>query len=399
MDNSADLIIKRVRPHGGEEVDLLVRGGRIAAIGSNLNAPDASGIDAEGAIAFPGFVEAHTHLDKTLLGMPWHSIDTAWNIPEIIATERRLKLELGVDAERQSARQVELSIANGTTHIRSHVDVDAAVGLRSIEGVLATRERYRDAVEIEIVAFPQSGLLVHPGTLELMKDALAAGADVVGGLDPSSVDRNPCAHLDTIFALAERFGRPIDIHLHEPGELGAFSVELVVERAKALGMQGKVTLSHAFCLGMIDGNYAARLIDKLREAGVAVLSTAHAASPTAPVKRLVEVDVTVAAGSDGIRSLWGPLGNADMLERAMLLAMRNGVRQVQDIALALEICTHGGAKMMGLDDYGLAVGCKADLVLVDALNPVDAVARRPQRKLVMKSGRITARDGSLTASY
>ena len=137
------------------------------------------------------------------------------------------------------------------------------VGLAGIEGVAATREACRHAVDIEIVAFPQSGLVSRPGTLELMESALANDADVVGGLDPCGIDRDPKGQLDAIFRLADTYGKPIDIHLHEPDELGAFSIEMIVERTRALGLQGRVVVSHAFCLGMADRARAQGLVELL----------------------------------------------------------------------------------------------------------------------------------------
>ena len=243
------------------------------------------------------------------------------------------------------------------------------------------------------ISFPQSGLLVRPGTLELMADALRLGADVVGGLDPSGIDRDPKGHLDTIFGLANRFGRPIDIHLHEPGELGAFAVELTIERTKALGLQGRVTLSHAFCLGMSDVAAVDKLIDALREAGIHIMTTGPSSVAAPPVKRLVAAGVTVCAGNDGIRDTWGPYGTGDMLERAMFVGMRNNLRRDDDLELALNICTHGGATVMALDGYGIEVGCRADFVVVEAETIAEAVAGHPPRRLVVKGGQVVARDG------
>lgn len=381
------LDLANLRHPDGGRVGLSVRDGRIAAIG-----PEVTGADAEGALLLPGLVEAHTHLDKNFVGLPWQPHGAAPHLMGRIENERALKAELGLDAALQSARQVALAVAQGTTHIRSHVDVDPQVGVRSVEGVLATRQRCRDLVDIEIVAFPQWGLLTRPGTAELMEDALRLGADLVGGLDPAAIDRDPVGHLDLVFGLAERFGRGVDIHLHEPGELGAFTTELACERTKALGLKGRVTLSHAFCLGMADRDRVDRLIDLLAETGVAILTTAPAGGPAPPVKRLVERGVAVCAGNDGMRDAWTPFGKADMLERAALLAMRNGFRADEDLTLALDVCTRGGAAVMGLTGYGLAVGDWADFVLVEAECVAEAVATHPPRKLVVKRGRVVARD-------
>ncbi|MBM6581055.1 amidohydrolase family protein [Microvirga sp. BT689] len=393
-----DLVIRNVRPMGGEATSVSIRDGRIAGYGST---PDnaAQALDGAGAILIPGLVEAHTHMDKTLLGMGWYHNEVGPALIDKIENERKQRRILGIDPARQSARQAVLAASLGVTHIRTHVDVDTEVGTTGIEGVLETRERYRDIVDIELVAFPQSGMLIRPGTVELMEKALQLGAQVVGGLDPAAIDRDPKNHLDVVFGLADRYGVPIDIHLHEPAELGAFSMELIIERTRALGLQGRVTISHAFCLGMADHDYVAALIDALANARIHILTTAPASRPAPAVKRLVEAGIVVAAGSDGVRDTWGPYNNPDMLERAVLVGLRNNLRRDDEVALALDTCTYGGARMMGLNDYGLEPGCKADIVLLDGETLAEAIVSRRPRKMVVKGGKVICRDGatSITA--
>ncbi|WP_210485959.1 amidohydrolase family protein [Microvirga antarctica] len=390
---SEEVFLTNVRPMGGDATSVTIRDGAIVAYGDH--APeDARSIDGDGAILIPGLVEAHTHLDKTLLGMPWYRNDVGPRLVDKIDNERAQKRLLGIEPARQSMRQALLSASLGSTHIRSHVDVDTDMGLAGIEGVLETSERLRDIVDIEVVAFPQSGMLIRPGTATLMEEALKLGAQVVGGLDPSAIDRDPKGHLDVIFGLADRYGRPVDIHLHETGELGAFSMELIIERTRALGLQGRVTISHAFCLGMPEQDQVGLLIDALAEARVHILTTAPSFKAVPPVKRLMDAGVVVAAGSDGVRDTWGPYGNADMLERAVFVGLRNNLRRDDEVAMALDTCTWGGARMMGLENYGLAPGSRADLVLLDGETLAEAIVSRRPRKLVMKAGRIVARDGA-----
>ena len=387
-----ELLIRNIRPWGAPATDMLIRDGRIARIGPDLPT-EGPAEDGGDCIALPGLVEAHTHLDKSLWGMGWRPHQAGPRLIDKIATERRLKREWNIDPERQSARLAALSLSQGSTAIRSHVDIDTDIGLSGFEGVAVTREKYRDAVDIEIVAFPQSGLMCRPGTLELMEAALANGADVVGGLDPCGIDRDPRGHLDAVFALAEKHGKPVDIHLHEPDELGAFSIEMIIDRTVAHGMQGKVTVSHAFCLGMADRARARGLVERLAEARVAIATVATSSRPVPSAAELREAGVTLCAGSDGIRDTWGPYGNADMLERAMLLGLRNNFRTDPDVEHALWCCSYGGAKVMELPDYGLEEGCAADLVLVEAEAVAHAVAAHPPRRLVVKRGLVVARDG------
>lgn len=387
-----ELLLKNVRPFGGGVTDILIRDGRIARIGLG-DAGTVAIEDGGGAIAIPGLIEAHAHLDKSLWGMGWQVHQAGPTLEDKISTERRLRREWNIDPARQSARQVALAASHGTTAIRSHVDIDTDQKLWCFEGVSATRQRFRDMMDIEIVAFPQSGLMIRPGTLELMDEALANGADVVGGLDPCGIDRDPKGQLDAIFGLAQKHGKPIDIHLHEADDLGAFSMEMIIERTRALGMRGKVTISHAFCLGMADRARAASLTEQLAREDIAIATTAPASRAVPAAAEMRAAGVRLCAGSDGIRDTWGPYGNLDMLERALFIGLRNNFRHDADVEYALQICTQGGADVMELESYGLHEGAFADIVLLDAETVAEAVAARPKRKLVLKRGKPIARDG------
>jgi cytosine/adenosine deaminase-related metal-dependent hydrolase len=384
---------------GGTTVDLLVRDGHIAEIAPTITPPaDTNVLDGQNQLLLPGLVNAHAHVDKNLFGRGWHRNELAApTIRDLVDNERRIRLEQGISAQTQSAREVELAVAAGVTHIRTHVDIDTDAGLAHFDGVLATREQYQHAVTMQLVAFPQSGMLIRPGTAELLAEALKRGAECIGGLDPSTVDRDPVQHLDTIFDLAERYGVEVDIHLHEPGTLGAFAVELIAERTKALGMHGKVTISHVFCLGMIDDGYLVRLIEQLVEQRIAIMSLGSGRADFPPLKRLYEAGVRLCTGTDGVRDTWGPYNGVDLLERVKLLGYRSGFRRDADLEMLLHIATHGGADVMGVANYGLAVGCQADFVVVDAETPVEAIITQPPRSYVVKAGRIVATQGAYTA--
>ena len=396
---NGDLLIRNVRPNGGAKTDLRIKDGKIAEVGPSLPPSNAEILDGGNQLLLPGLVEAHAHLDKTLWGMGWRKNTAGPRLIDKIDNERRIRKAIDIDPERQSARQVVQSIKKGSTHIRTHVDVDTDHGMWGIDGVMATREKYRDVMDIEIVAFPQSGLLVRPGTVELMDEAMKRGAEVVGGLDPCAIDRDPKGHLDAVFGLAQKHGRGVDIHLHEPGEMGAFSMDLIIERTRALGMRGTVTVSHAFCLGHPDRDLIDPLLEQLAELDIAIMTTGSASRPVPPIARLRKAGITVCAGSDGIRDSWGPYGDADMLARAMFLGLRNNFRKDEEVEIGLEACTYGGAKVMGLKAYGIGVGCAADLLLVPGETPTEAVVSQPDARTVIKRGRVIARDGvsSVTA--
>ncbi|MEO9779789.1 MAG: amidohydrolase family protein [Sedimentitalea sp.] len=381
--------LKNVRPMASAATDLHIVDGQFVA-----DAPEtAETIDCGGCILIPGLVEAHTHLDKSLLGLPWYRNEVGPRLIDKINNEREVKVSLGLDPQVQSERHAILAMSHGCTHIRSHVDVDTHHGLAGVEGVMATREKLAGMIDIEIVAFPQSGMMIRPGTSELMDEALALGADLVGGIDPCGMEHDPKGHLDTVFALAEKHGKLIDIHLHERGALGWFSMEEIIDRTVALGMQGKVSISHAFCLGAVDRGYVTGLHEKLAENRIHILTTAPASAPVPAVKELKEFGILTGAGCDGIRDTWGPYGNSDILEKAMQVGMRNNLRRDDEMELALDICTFGGAAILGVDDYGLDIGCRADCVLVDGETLAEAIVTHAPRKLALKGGKVIARDG------
>ncbi len=263
----------------------------------------------------------------------------------------------------------------------------------TFHGVAATREACADLVAIQIVAFPQTGMMILPGVADLMEQAIKEGAEVVGGLDPIGIDRDPRGQLDAIFAIAERHGCEIDIHLHDLGEMGAITIEMIAERTAALGLNSKVSISHAFCLGDIDEARLDGLIALLLDNDIAIATCGAGHYPIPPIQKLRAAGVRMFAGSDGVRDAWGPLNNGDMLERAYQLAWHGDTRDDPGIETMLELATFGGAQAMGAADYGLEVGCRADLVLVEAETPAEAVCYHPPRRLVMAGGRVVVENG------
>ncbi|MEJ8854666.1 amidohydrolase family protein [Variovorax robiniae] len=393
----ASLLIRDVRPAGGALLDVLVQGGRIAVLGPSLQAPAGCAVEeGGGALLLPGLVEGHTHLDKTLWGMDWYRNEVGTRLVDKIDNERAFRHASGHDAADQSLALARAFLALGTTRLRTHVDIDTQAGLRHLEGVVRTREAMeRLGQQIQIVAFPQSGLLTRPGTAELLDQAIKAGANVLGGLDPCAIDGDPVRSLDVLFGLAERHGCPLDIHLHEPGAMGAFSLDLILDRTQALGMQNKVAISHGFCLGDLAPAERDPLLARMAALGVVLVTTGSASRNVPPLMVCRHAGVTVFGGNDGIRDTWSPYGNPDMLERAMLIGLRYNLRRDDELDVALDCVTHAGARACGFEAYGLVPGDRADLVLVDAQTVAQAIVARPARKLVVAGGQIVARDGVL----
>lgn len=385
------LVLSTVTLPAGGTADLVIEGGRIAAVAPAGTAAGPAE-DCTGLVALPGLVESHIHLDKTLLGMPFRAHRRGATVAERIEIERRARPSLAPVIDRGMAlvRQV---AAYGTTHIRSHVDIDGLVRLDGLHALLRLREAVADLVDIQIVAFPQNGILRDPGVADLLDAALSEGADLVGGLDPGGIDGDVTGHLDVVFGLAEKHGKGVDIHLHDGGTLGLFELSDIARRTEALGMQHNVAVSHAFALGEPT---AAPVIDALARAGVSIITNGPGrAVLMPPVKTLHAAGVRVVAGSDNIRDLWSPHGNGDMLQRAALIAYMQGMAGEEDLALALNFATGHGAALLGIPRYGVARGNAADLVLVRAGSAAEALVGFPPRELVLKNGWITARAGLL----
>jgi len=372
----------------GECWTLSLQGGVIAAKtpATGAAAVDAACLDLAGALVLSAPVDGHVHLDKTLWGGPWVPHQAGASVRERIECERGLR----GDAQPPVAERAEILLrrlmAAGTTALRTHADVDDDIGLAHVEMLLDLRARYAADVTLQIVAFPQSGVVSRPGVAALLDAAVGAGADLVGGLDPRSIDGDAAGQLDVIFAIAQRRGVGIDIHLHDADPGGNEQLRDIAARTQAAGLGGTVTVSHAFSLGTPDRKDFERTAEALARARVSILTSAPGAAPMPPVKALLDAGVSVFAGSDNIRDTWSPLGSGDMLDRAMLVAWRQGFRRDADLALAYDLCSRFGAKAMGLPSRGLEVGDRADLIVVEADSLGDAVARRPSRKYVIRGG-------------
>ncbi len=393
----ATLIENVLVPGHDGPTTIVVDEGRIASLEAPSDAPGDGGatverIDGAGLLALPGLVDAHAHIDKTLCSGPWVPNPGVGQVSERIAYERRVRSDYGLPNRDYIAALVEKMIAAGTTHIRTHTDVDPGVGLRGIEAVAAVAERYADAVTIEQVAFPQGGLISNPGTLELLRESVDAGVTTIGGLDPAGFDDAPIEHLDAIFGLAASTGSGIDIHLHDDGSLGAWEMRQIARRTIDHELGGRVAISHAFAIAHEPTQDA--LIAAFAEAGVALNTAAVYNVPVPPLDKLAAAGVAYGSGSDGINDLWGPYGDGDMLRRAMLVGYRSSTRTDEGLALALDTATYGAARVLGLPAYGIAPGAPADLVLVRARSVAEAVASVPPREIVLKRGRVVARDGA-----
>lgn len=355
-------------------VDLSLRDGEIIAVtphadgqtGAQPEAPsDDERIDGRGLLAIPGLINTHAHVDKSWWGRPWQSFGGPPGLEGRISHERARRDELGIPGVDVTGEVLRQFLRHGTTAIRTHVDVDLGVGLRGIDVVREAVEQTCPAMRCTIVAFPQDGALRRPGVVDLLRRAAENGVEHVGGLDPAGIDRDPAGQLDALFDIADATGCGIDIHLHDPGDLGAFEFELIIERTRALDLKGRVNIAHGFALA----------------------------------------DVPAARARD----LWSPYGPGDMMEIARQHARMTGARYDEELLHVLAQTSTAAEWFVGgtgegdrdsgvtgwaggTDDpaaaVGLGVGSRADIVLLDAENPMDALVRAPARQLVLVGGEI-----------
>lgn len=393
-------IFDNARLPDGSLVRITVEAGRFAALAPMQGATVVEGTqDLAAALVLPAFVEGHIHLDTSFWGDKWipHQPCTAgFDVRERVAFQAQ-NIAKAAPMQDRARAQLELCLANGSTVIRSHVMVSAEVGLSHVEAVLAVREEYRGRAEVQLVAFPQSGILSSPGTGALLDAALGAGCDLIGGLDPGSFDRDIAGHLDVVFGLAEKHGCGIDVHLHDHGSLGIYQIEDIARRSRAAGMQGRVAISHAYALGEVDADTLARTAATLVAGGVAIMTNAPGSHPFPPVKPLSRAGVTVFSGSDNIRDSWWPYGDGDMLGRAMLIGYCSGFYEDAELELAFDCVTSAGAKALGLGAHGLTPGAPADFVALDAAHIPQAVVTPHRSRRVFKAGRLVAEDGKVLA--
>lgn len=390
----AELVVANVRPWGEDPVDVVIAGGVITGLVPAGSAP-AGGehLDGAGSLALPGFVNAHAHVDKSWWGQPWVPAEGGATTRERIADERARRDGLGIPNLASTTAVLRELLRHGTTAVRTHVDVDLGTGLRGIDVVREAAAALDGAVEVEIVAFPQDGVIRRPGVLGLLERAAGSGVATIGGIDPASIDRDPVAQLDGLFAIAERHGTGLDIHLHDRGELGAFQYELIIERTLATGLSGRVTISHGFAIGELPPDRQSGLLDRLAEAGISWTTVASPRTAPLPWPGMRDRGLPLGLGTDGIRDLWSPYGDGDLLRVALDFARLHGLSTDEDLTRAVELATVGGAPFVHRVANGLVPGARADLVLVDAENVPDALVRAPRRRLVVAGGRPVVRDG------
>jgi cytosine deaminase len=405
------LITHATLPDGRCGQHLLIDDGRFVAIGPDLPTPEgAEVIDAEGWLLSPPFVDAHFHMDATLsLGLP--RLNVSGTLLEGIALWGELKPHLTQEALVERAlRYCDWAVAKGLLAIRSHVDV-CDPRLLAVEALLHVRERVKPYLDLQLVAFPQDGVLRSPGALEQLKRALDMGVDVVGGIPHFERTMADGAQSVRILCeLAAERGLPVDMHCDESDDPLSRHVETLAFHTQRLGLQGRVTGSHLTSMHSMDNYYVSKLIPLMREAGLHAVAnpliniTLQGRHDSYPKRRgmtrvpeLLAAGVNVGFGHDCVMDPWYPMGSGDMLEVAQMGLHVAQMTSLDGMRACFDAVTVNNARVLGLADYGLEVGKAAACVLLQARSPIEAIRLRAHRLWVMRRGKVIARSPDLAA--
>ncbi len=376
-----------------EICSLLIEDGRIKRIISGIAQEEGMlTFDANRLLVLPAFEEMHIHIDKTYYSGPWKACMPAENIFTRFNEEKTILPKQLATAQDRAENMLELLLRNGATNIRTHCNVDPVIGLRNLEATLAALGTYKDRLSGRIVAFPQHGLL-RSNSMQLVKDAMRMGAQLVGGVDPATVDNDIEKSLHTIMDIAVEFNADVDIHLHDANNLGTFTMKRLASLTEEAGWQGRVTISHALGLGGVTDKEAEEVAERLAALKIDIISTVPIGKQVIPIPLLDRKGVKVSLGNDSITDHWSPFGTGDMLQKVNRLAERFGWSDERSLGKALRFIT-GGKETLNNEGKRVwpNVGDEASFVLTNATCAAEAVARQTEKRVVMYKGNVVIGD-------
>jgi cytosine deaminase len=392
-----DLILRNARLVGEDGTrDIGIANGRFAALAPHL-AADAREEKLDGRLVVPGFVETHIHLDKSCILDRCRSEQGTLKeaISEVAAAKRAFTED---DVYARARRTLEKSILQGTTRMRTHVEVDPRIALRSFDAIRRLKRDYAWAVDIEICVFPQEGLLNDPGTEELLIAACEAGAGLIGGCPYT--DSDPHGQIARIFALGRRFDLDIDFHLDFDLDASWMDADEVCRQTQAHRYGGRVSIGHVTKLSELPRERFADAARRLADAGVAVTVLPatdlflmgrdhdhHVPRGVTPAHRLLDHGVTCSLATNNVLNPFTPFGDCSLVRMANLYANIAQIGRPHELAACLSMITTLPAKLMNLHDYGIAIGNPADLVVLDCREAAAAVAELAIPLFGLKRGR------------
>jgi cytosine deaminase len=395
---SLDLVLRQARiPGGGDQpLDIGVAGGRIVAIGPHV-ASEGPEIPLDGRLAIAGFIDTHVHLDKSCISDRCQCASGTLEeaIRAVAAAKRHFTEE---DIYARGRRTLEKAIVKGTTHMRTHVEVDPRIGLKGFNAIRQLKKDYGWAIDLEICVFPQEGLLNDPGAEELLIAACEAGADLIGGCPYT--DGDPNGQIARIFAIAARFDLDIDFHLDFDLDPAWMHLDEVCRQTRANRWGGRVAVGHVTKLSAVDPVRLAAIGSQLAACGVAVTilpatdlflmgqGVSHnVPRGVAPAHRLIDFGVTCSLATNNVLNPFTPFGDCSLVRIANLYANIMQAGTAKDLALCFDMVTSLPAKLMNLSDYGIAIGRVADIVVLDCASATQAIAELAPPLLGVKRGR------------
>lgn len=401
-----DLIIRNARLRGQDGLsDIAIAGDRIDSVQPKAAGKGRTEIDAAGSLVLPGLFNLHHHADKSLLGEIMRP-NVSGTLPEAIEITNDFKRNYDPDeVARRAGRILEEGIQNGTTFFRLFADVGTIGGLRAARGLLIAREKYKAYCDIQVVAFPQEGIVRDPGAADLLDEAIKEGCDVVGGLPwYEYTDADAREHIDICFALAKKHDLDIHMLVDDTDDANSRSLEYLAVKTMREDFGGRVAASHCGAMAAYNDVYAAKIVDMVGTAGVTISVNAHInlvcsaridrepkRRGIARVKELLARGVNVVSSQDDVHDPYYPFGKPDPLECASMIAHVAQLTLPHEIEQAMDMITVNAAKAARVDRYGIAAGNRADLVVTGAASVLDAIRLQPPRPAVVKNGRIVAR--------
>ncbi len=407
-----DLIIRNSRIRGRKGLfDLGVREGRIVKIEEHISEKAEEEIDAGGRLVSPAFVDPHIHLDKVLTaeyirpnisGTLKEAIEILWE------AKRKYTLE---DIKKRASKVIRWELLNGVTRIRTHVDVDTIGGLTPLKALLELKDEWKDVVDIQIVAFPQEGILTDPGSDELIRKAMELGADLVGGMPHAELtDDDSKKHIDTIFEIAKEYNANIDAHVDETDDPYSRCIEYMAAKTIREGYKGRVMADHVCALASYDDYHAAKVIGAIKLAEMTIetnpetnlvlegrLDTYPKRRGLTRVKELLQAGVNVTYGQDCVKDAFYPFGKCDPLQVGFVLALAEQMTKPEEIEKVFDMATINAAKAIGVEEeYGIEAGKRADLVVIDAKDVHEAIRTQAPRLWVISKGKVVARSEFLS---
>ena len=381
-----------------QQRDIAIRQGRIRDIAPHLEADARQTIDIRGKLVLPGFIESHIHPDKAFVADRAPGLQAGGPIPQVLVAE--LKKVFTIEDIYQRARRVlELALRHGCTAMRAHVEIDPYVELRGVAALQRVQAEFEGIIDLQLVAFAQEGIFHDAVTQGMLREALQMGMPVLGGCPYMDGDQR--AHIDWFFDTAEVFNVPLDFHADASDDPAMLTCDYIAAQTIARGMQGRVVLGHLCTLDILAPAQRAQVIGKLQAAGIHAISlpatemhvkaradTQRTWRGVTRIDKLRDAGINVAISTNNVVNPFTPYGHPDLLRQALVAAMAAHLGNLEQMDWLLDLITINPARALGLQDYGLAIGCHADLVVLDAASPAQAITEQAEKLWVLKAGRV-----------